>query len=114
MPMRAPTHRAPWQKPRAEAEAKRKAAIDASRPGSRLRGYDQHWKRLRALFLRANPTCQVIGCGRSANEVDHIETVDDRPDLRLTWSNLRALCKPCHSRRTAIDQGFARVTGPRL
>ena len=108
MPMRAPLHRAAGQQPRALAEANRKAKIDAEREGSRQRGYDAAWRRLRAQVLAANPICQVIGCGQPATDVDHIESVADHPELRLVWSNLRALCHPCHSRRTALDQGFAR------
>jgi 5-methylcytosine-specific restriction endonuclease McrA len=34
--------------------------------------------------------------------------VRDHPELRLAYSNCRALCASCHSRRTALDQGFAR------
>ena len=57
--------------------------------------------------MHRNPIC-CCGCGGKATEVDHIVSIKDRPDLRLVWSNLRAMTKSCHSRRTAKEQGFAR------
>lgn len=32
-------------------------------------------------------------------EVDHIEELQDRPDLKLDPDNLRTLCKACHNKR---------------
>jgi 5-methylcytosine-specific restriction protein A len=43
-----------------------------------------------------------------AGEGDHLKSLAEYPELRLEWSNLRAFCRPCHSRRTAREQGFAR------
>lgn len=86
---------------------RRKAEHDAARPSPTARGYDADWRLLRSRFLAAHPRCAV--CDATAKEVDHIQSVAERPDLRLTWSNLRALCKPCHSRRTARDQAFGRA-----
>ena len=86
----------------------RDRAYDRQRPSPTERGYDKHWWPLRAAFLQAHPICSVVGCGRLAQEVDHIMSIRERPALRLAWSNLRAMCKSCHSRRTARDQGFAR------
>ena len=86
--------------------------FDQVRGSAAARGYDRAWRRCRGAFLKANPLC--VFCQRAgrlltpATEADHIETIEDRPDLRLDWSNLRPLCKPCHSGRTARDQGFAR------
>ncbi|WP_238996817.1 HNH endonuclease [Entomobacter blattae] len=48
--------------------------------------------------------CQKEGRIKEATEVDHIQTVRNRPDLRLDPRNLRALCKSCHSARTMRDQ----------
>jgi 5-methylcytosine-specific restriction enzyme A len=114
MPVRAPVHRPHGTKPRAEAEAERKAAIDARRGSSADRGYDAAWRRCRALYLAAHPLCECEDCGAGvkrvtpAEVVDHIRTVAEAPELRLSWSNLRAMAKACHDRRTARDQGFAR------
>ena len=106
MPTRPPTHKTPWHRPRAEADRIRKRLFNRHRPSSEDRGYDKAWRILRARYLSANPTCVI--CGRRATEVDHIKSVRNRPDLRLDWYNLRAICKPDHSRRTATEQGFAR------
>jgi 5-methylcytosine-specific restriction enzyme A len=108
MPQRPGRHQVLWHKPREQAERERKARLDAERPGTAQRGYDQAWRALRARYLEANPDCETPGCRRPATDVDHRQSVRDRPDLRLDWFNLRALCHPCHSRRTARDQGFAR------
>jgi len=74
------------------------------RPSSAKRGYDSDWKRVRALHLRGNPFCIV--CGELGNEVDHIVSIRENPELRLEPSNLRTFCKKHHSRRTVYDQGW--------
>ena len=95
----------PGQK-RPSSERERKAQLDHMRPAPAQRGYDGAWQAVRAAFLAANPVCE--SCGAQATEADHRLSVRDRPDLRLAWDNLQALCKSCHSRRTAREQGFAR------
>lgn len=77
------------------------------RPTATQRGYDAAWRRLRLAVLRKEPLCRMcraMGRVTPAEDVDHIETVVDRPDLRLAVNNLRPLCKSCHSRRTRADQ----------
>lgn len=80
----------------------RQKANDEQRGPSSARGYDKEWSKLRFRFLHHNPLCIV--CGAKATHVDHIQSVRDRPDLRLEPSNLRSMCASCHSRRTARDQ----------
>ncbi|ATN34112.1 hypothetical protein ACO34A_09870 [Rhizobium sp. ACO-34A] len=92
--------------------AKAKARHDQSRPSSRSRGYDADWRACRSQFLQAFPACAVPGCGKPATDVDHRITIAERPDLRLSWSNLRPYCHGCHSRWTAKYQGFARPRKP--
>lgn len=111
MPSRPPSHRPPGMPSRAEAEARRKALLDQRRPSREARGYDRDWYRFRALFLKDNPIC-CCGCGQPAQVVDHIQTIRERPDLRLVASNCRPMTKRCHDRHTARAQGFARK-GPR-
>jgi 5-methylcytosine-specific restriction enzyme A len=79
-----------------------RARLDAGRLGARARGYDAAWERVRAAFLVAHPRCQR--CGAPAVDVDHVVAIDDGGP-RLDPANLRALCHPCHSSRTARDQG---------
>jgi len=74
---------------------------DSEREGSTKRGYGIRWQRYREWFLRENKFC--MRCGRLANEVDHIEPV--KPDDPRFWDskNHQALCKTCHSRKTAKE-----------
>jgi 5-methylcytosine-specific restriction enzyme A len=77
------------------------------------RGYDATWKKLRALFIAENPICKH--CDERniitvATDVDHIIDIVKRPDLRLEWTNLQALCKRCHGRKTrAAMNGYAPI-----
>lgn len=83
----------------------RQKANDAERGSAASRGYDAEWSKLRFRFLHHNPHCCV--CGAKASHVDHKKSVREAPHLRLEWSNLRSMCGPCHSRRTARDQSEA-------
>ncbi|OYY35565.1 MAG: endonuclease [Rhodospirillales bacterium 24-66-33] len=112
MPTMPPRHRPPGMPTREQAEARRKAEIDKRRPSPAERGYDAAWRRCRKKFIEAHPVCCVPGCGKPTSDVDHIKSVRERPDLRLSWSNLRPYCHAHHSQRTATEQGFAR-RGPR-
>lgn len=80
------------------------------------RFYDTaQWQQLRALKLRANPLCEGCEAGgvlTPASEVDHVVSVSQAPELRADLSNLRSLCKPCHSAKTAAqDGGMGRAPG---
>lgn len=70
--------------------------------------YSHKWREARVRFLRRHPMCEhcryesrVI----AATEIDHI--IPHRGDMKLFWdkSNWMALCKPCHSRKTAKENG---------
>ncbi|MGJ3264872.1 MAG: HNH endonuclease signature motif containing protein [Salinarimonas sp.] len=78
-------------------DAARKARADRTRPNASERGYDAAWRKARAEFLRANPTCRRPGCGEPANVVDHIEP--HRGNRALFWNraNWQPLCASCHS-----------------
>ena len=63
------------------------------------------------MFLQANPLCadpfeihteasEVV----AATEVDHIMPKDKGPAADQ-WDNLQALCKSCHGRKTATEDG---------
>ena len=80
----------------------------ARRGTSSQRGYGSNWRKLRKIFLNANPICkdpyglhpdQVV----ATNEVDHI-LPRERGGTDET-SNLQALCKQCHSHKTAVEDG---------
>jgi 5-methylcytosine-specific restriction endonuclease McrA len=90
-----------------QSERERKRRLDRRRPGGAARGYDNAWSKVRKVKLLQDPVCAFCN-GRLATEVDHIRSIKERPDLRLEMTNLRSACRPCHSRRTAKEQGFAR------
>ena len=103
MPTRPPVHRPRPYDP-VQARKDQLAALDAKRGTSTKRGYDADWRRLRQQVLAEEPHCQFCreqGRITGARDIDHIIPVREKPDLRLVRSNLRALCRPCHSARTA-------------
>lgn len=75
------------------------------RPPPSKRGYDRRWMRLRRWFLARHPLCAHClkrGFTTPATEVDHIKPLREG-GARLDQSNLQALCKSCHSRKTARE-----------
>jgi 5-methylcytosine-specific restriction protein A len=90
----------------AEHERKR----ERERGTSTERGYDARWRRARLAYLRQHPLC-VLCAPRvvPATVVDHRQP--HRGDERLFWAedNWQPLCKSCHDRKTATeDGGFGR------
>lgn len=83
------------------------------RESSNERGYTARWRKARDGWLRSHPLCvhcEQQGRVRAANEVDHIQP--HKGDIVLFWDNTnwQSLCKPCHSLKTATeDGGFGRV-----
>lgn len=77
----------------------------------RLYGYlynTSRWRRLRKQFLHKHPLCEA--CKRKgivivATVVDHIKP--HQGDEKLFWdeSNWQSLCKSCHDRKTAKEDG---------
>lgn len=66
------------------------------RAGSTARGYGYAWQKRRAAFLAEHPWCEM--CGAPSTEAHHvIQKGMNGPDEE---ANLRAYCKPCHSRVT--------------
>ena len=66
------------------------------------RGYDHRWRRLSERFRNDNPLCadcEAAGIVRAAEHVHHIKPLEERPELRLVWSNLVSLCRECHQIR---------------
>ncbi len=93
------------------------AAIRArqARPSSAQRGYGARWQKVREHFLRAHPLCvdpfsEHGGRPTAAEVVDH--RVPHKGDQALFWNaaNWQPLCKRCHDRKTAIEDGaFGRL-----
>ena len=66
--------------------------------------YGRQWKAFRLRYLIEQPLCvDCIEDGRlePATEVHHRVKVKDEPQLQYDHDNLMALCKGCHSIRTA-------------
>lgn len=85
------------------------AAFEKQRPSSGARGYTSKWREARAAFLQHHPRC---ACGNHASVVDHIKP--HKGDMTLFWDRLnwQPLCKRCHDRKTATqDGGFGRPWG---
>lgn len=85
-----------------------KGQYDHNRESAAKRGYDHRWQAIRRMFLRRHPLCmdpfgvhheiqQVV----AATEVDHIKPKRDGGGNEET--NLQALCKSCHSRKTMSE-----------
>lgn len=87
------------------AEAKRR---ERERETSAQRGYSYKWQQARKAYLAKHPLC--VECERqglvvAANHVDHIRP--HKGDWTIFWdsTNWQALCHPCHSRKTAAEDG---------
>lgn len=83
-----------------EHERTLQRSYNAARPSASRRGYGPSWRQLRLMFLREHPLC---ACGAPATEVDHI--VPLARGGTNEESNLQALCKACHSAKTAREDG---------
>lgn len=92
--------------------SKRRAADDQRRGSAAERGYGTRWQKARATYLASHPLCKQ--CGERglivrATVVDHI--IPHKGDQKLFWDarNWQPLCKPCHDKKTATeDGGFGR------
>lgn len=63
------------------------------------------WRKCRRMKLQKNPVCECIDrCKQPAQEVHHILSRKDRPDLQLDLDNLQSLTTSCHSKITRKDQ----------
>lgn len=85
---------------RAKAKLGEKAKVGAAFYAS------ARWVRERKVFLRKHPfcaDCAELGADVLATEVDHVQR--HCGDAALMWdrSNWQALCKRCHSRKTARE-----------
>jgi 5-methylcytosine-specific restriction protein A len=91
-----------------ERRRERQRQLDAQRGSARERGYDSRWAKARATYLAEHPLCVEClkhGAYVEATVVDHI--VPHKGDQKLFWDtgNWQPLCKPCHDRKTAREDG---------
>ncbi|MRG98858.1 HNH endonuclease [Xanthomonas sontii] len=108
MPTRPPQHRPSWWRPYKEdsKQAQRRQARRALPTNS------TRWRRIRAAHLAGEPLCRqcaLRGLVVAASDVDHIDGDDSNNDAE----NLQSLCRACHSRKTATENGgFGRNREP--
>ena len=82
------------------------------RPSAYRRGYNSAWRKASKAYLIRHPFCVAClrnGIHNKATVVDHIRP--HKGDRNLFWDkmNWQALCKRCHDRKTATeDGGFGR------
>ena len=66
------------------------------------------WQKVRLMVLARDCSlcaeCKRRGRDTPANEVDHIVSIVSG-GVVFDMDNLQSLCKPCHSRKTAIEDG---------
>lgn len=94
--------------PDLEVEERRESSrqYNRTRPTAAQRGYGAAWRAVRARVLADVPNCQNCGAaGRPDDHVDHVLPVAKGGTNER--ENLRRVCKPCHSSKTASrDGGF--------
>lgn len=98
---------------------------EATRPSAQARGYGRAWREFRQNWLHAmdiegerkrrQVMLQRQRCADPyhvhgkvivpAQHVDHIIPVEQAPDKRWDSENLQGLCRQCHSRKTASEDG---------
>ncbi len=76
---------------------------EEDRPSAAQRGYDLHWRRVRAAYIKAHPICCVPGCNQEATDVDHVIPLSEGGTNE--WSNLQGFCHRHHSSKTAKQDG---------
>jgi 5-methylcytosine-specific restriction protein A len=85
-----------------------KHGYDKQRGTASQRGYNARWRKARTYYLSKNPfciRCKDKGLYTLATVIDHI--IPHRGDYDLFWNrdNWQPLCKQCHDRKTATEDG---------
>ena len=88
-----------------EANENRRKAI---RNVDHSKMYTWNWRKYSHNYIKAHPLCRICledGKIIPATEVDHI--TPHKGDKNLFWQedNHQPLCKPCHSRKTVLEDG---------
>lgn len=80
----------------------------APRQSPSKRGYGRRHQAWRLMVLARSPICSTDDCNEVATEAHHLTPIS-RGGEQYAMENGRALCKRCHSRTTATeDGGFGR------
>lgn len=107
MPIRPPQHRSGLA--RAPAPGKPKPRVHEARGSAHSRGYGRKWQAARLGYLQKHPLCvHCLARGHvvAATDVDHIKPHGGDPVLFWDFeNNVQSLCHPCHSLKTATEDG---------
>lgn len=84
---------------------------DLERGKTTARGYGADWRKVRTAKLAMTPLCECDRCRKMgrvlvADTVHHIKTVERRPDLRLSASNLKSMSQRCHEAEHGREKDF--------
>jgi 5-methylcytosine-specific restriction protein A len=77
--------------------------VHGRRPSGRAAGYNSEWERLSKNYLSMHTRC--VDCDERAQVVDHIEPHRGNQVLFWSRSNWQPMCKSCHSKKTASQDG---------
>lgn len=91
---------------------KHKRGYDLRRESAYKRGYNRRWQQVSKSYLANHPFCvRCLAKGKHthATVVDHIRPHKGNQTLFWDKNNWQPLCKECHDRKTATeDGGFGR------
>ncbi len=91
---------------------KHKRGYDLRRDSSYKRGYNKRWQTVSKSYLNNHPFCvRCLQEGKytPATVVDHIKPHKGNKNLFWDKNNWQSLCKSCHDKKTATeDGGFGR------
>ena len=65
------------------------------------------WRKLSLRFRKEHPLCKHCierKITTPSQEVDHIKSVKEYPELRMEWNNLQALCRRCHRSKESKER----------
>lgn len=69
------------------------------------------WQKVRKVARQTMPLCvdpfgNHASCGRfeATEDIHHVQSVEDRPDLAYMMDNLRGLCRLCHARVSGLER----------
>lgn len=95
------THK-PMAEERRQKQIKRtNKRYNENRDISDARYKQEKWRRLSIYYRKLHPLCaqcELEGRVTASQMVDHLKPTKTHPELFFEWSNLRALCNPCHNR----------------
>jgi 5-methylcytosine-specific restriction protein A len=97
-----------------------KRTADRARGSGGARGYTRRWATFSPRYLAGHPVCECKAqwcehvhqsgqCGAASTDPDHIDGTGRNGPRAFDDSNLIALCRSCHARKTVHeDGGFGR------